>query len=269
MLNKRKREEDETQLSVSKPSEDQISYWFDAAQKYNGKSSTLIRNVEINYTKAVNYYTLAASMGHIKSMIRLHKMYYLTTKGVKQNYGFAFYWILKAADKNNTFALNLVGEMYYNGNGIQQDNHKAFSYFKAACEQGSPAATCNLARCYHYGKGITKSLVEAKRLYNLALAQGHSSHFFLYDLYKNNGMKPENYARSLYHLAKAYQLGDSDANYLVNVQNILKMPPIVKNCMKGDLNNVNMLRNKAPLDSADKNNNTVLHWAVLSGSADG
>jgi len=63
---------------------------------------------------------------------------------------------------------NLLGIIYLNGYGKDKDYGKAFFYFSKAAEKGNLIAYRNLSWMYSKGLGVTKNLDEASRLLGLS-----------------------------------------------------------------------------------------------------
>ena len=72
-------------------------------------------------------------------------------------------------------------------------------------DQGSADAQCSLAGMLERGQGCTQDVAEARRLYGLAAAQGHTrSQYFLAAMYVDlGGPQDLTEARRLYSLAAA------------------------------------------------------------------
>lgn len=56
--------------------------------------------------------------------------------------------------------------------GATQNLQRACFYFKLAADQNHPSGQYDLGYMYHHGVGVHVDLVEARRLYTLAAAQG-------------------------------------------------------------------------------------------------
>ena len=63
---------------------------------------------------------------------------------------------------------NLLGIIYLNGYGKEKDYGKAFFYFSKAAEKGNTIAYQNLSWMYSKGLGVKKNLYEASRLLELS-----------------------------------------------------------------------------------------------------
>ena len=121
---------------------------------------------------------------------------YETGSGTVMSYDSAFFWLSKAAERNQVNAQAALacyyangwrtaadkgnaqgqcdlGIMYYNGTGVQQDYYKAFSLFQKAAAQNYTDAFYMLGLCYHYGLGTSVDLAKARGNYQKAAAQNH------------------------------------------------------------------------------------------------
>lgn len=97
-----------------------------------------------NYTKAFEYYSLAADQGDEDSQILVGYMY-LVGLGVPTDTTKAFEIFSPLADKNNAEALLYLGNMYEYGQGVTQNLEKAADYYRRAEENGHPDAHQYLA----------------------------------------------------------------------------------------------------------------------------
>ena len=55
---------------------------------------------------------------------------------MRQDYGKAFEWYLKAANQGDVDAQLNIGLMYYKGEGVLQNEDNAKEYFGKACDNG-------------------------------------------------------------------------------------------------------------------------------------
>jgi hypothetical protein len=99
---------------------DYIGYMYDAGL-----------GVPQNYSKALEFYTLAADKGNAYSQDSLGFLYE-NGKGVTQNYAKAVELYTLASDKGNITALSDLARMYELGLGVKQDNNKALELYTKA-----------------------------------------------------------------------------------------------------------------------------------------
>ena len=111
-------------------------------------------------TSYESFFDLAKS-GDIDAQTMLGEMY-LEGIIVEKDYEKAFFWLAKAANKDNVKAQYLLGTMYENGLHVAKNLDRAVSWYKKAAKSGDVLAQFNLALIYKEGKGgIQKSMPEA------------------------------------------------------------------------------------------------------------
>ncbi|MDX2420906.1 MAG: tetratricopeptide repeat protein [Nitrospirota bacterium] len=96
-------------------------------------------------------------------------------QGVKQDYGQARKWWLKAAEQGNAAAQVSLGLLYNKSHGVKQDYGQARKWWLKAAEEGNANAQVNLAVLYSMGRGVPEDLVEAYAWANVAAGQGLKS----------------------------------------------------------------------------------------------
>jgi TPR repeat protein len=96
------------------------------------------------YEKAAAEYEKAAAEGDPDAMVNLGDLYH---NGVPQDdakarewYDKAREWYEKAAAKDNTLAMNYLGDLYKNGHGVPQDYAKAREWYEKAAAKGDANA---------------------------------------------------------------------------------------------------------------------------------
>ena len=67
----------------------------------------------------------------------------------------------EAVSTGNTYAMNDLGALYYDGRGCCQDFGKAVHYYTMAAEHGNDLAVENLGYCYYYGRSIPRDYEKA------------------------------------------------------------------------------------------------------------
>lgn len=118
-----------------------------------------------NYPEAKNWYKDASDRGDKNSMFRLALIY--QTKDGNLEEAKYYYEKLISLDKNNYYAIDNLGTIYY------EENHLADAemMFRAAIESGSVQALANLGDLYYFKY---KNIEEAKKLYKKAADKGNS-----------------------------------------------------------------------------------------------
>ncbi len=78
----------------------------------------------------------------------------------------------RAAAGGNEFAMNNLGDMYYNGRGVQRSWDEAIKWYRQGAEKGNPDAQHALAIMVARGEGTRKNAPEAVKWYTAAANQG-------------------------------------------------------------------------------------------------
>ncbi len=176
------------------------------AQKYyRGKG------VEQDYSKALNLYLEAASLGDSESKYIAGGMYYkgygtqkdlnqafsllygaavkgkstpesqkllgqffLTGKSIPRNYTEALKWYSLSAENGDRESQAELAFLYFTGRGIERDFEKAFYWYKKSAEKGLAVSQYSLGIPYYSGNGVDEvDTVKAYAWLSLAAAQGH------------------------------------------------------------------------------------------------
>ena len=82
---------------------------------------------------------------------------------IKKNLEEAFKWVKLSAEQGNSYAENLLGEMFYYGEGVKKDYSQAFKWIKLSADKGYKEGQFNLGMLYRRGEYVEKNLVKAKR----------------------------------------------------------------------------------------------------------
>ncbi len=122
----------------------------------------------IDYAKAIKWYTMATENGDSESQLHLGYMYG-NGLGVQQDWTKAAEFFEKAAQSGNAIAMYDLGWCYYFGKGVKQDYAKAVDYFAKATLKGNGNAMNRLAICYANGQGVPK---DEKKAFELAQMAG-------------------------------------------------------------------------------------------------
>jgi TPR repeat protein len=104
--------------------------------------------------QAMFYYTQAANLGDVESMLYLGQYY---NNLQEPDYVTAFAWFTKAAEKNDRDATTFLGLSYYSGTGTAKNYDEAFKLFQKSANSGCPLAMLFLGIAYAkgHGTGIT------------------------------------------------------------------------------------------------------------------
>lgn len=166
----------------------------------------------VSKEKATQYFQLATAQGHIDAQVQLGFLYYMGEGGLPGDKEKAYELFRDAAEKGNSMGQFRLGSMYYYGKGVIQDKAEALRLFKLSAEQDNPRALNELAWLYFNGEpllvekdvnhavdlyrkaadkgcveamyslglilktgeeGVATDLVEAQKLFDLAVKHGH------------------------------------------------------------------------------------------------
>ncbi|XP_060521129.1 protein sel-1 homolog 1 [Cylas formicarius] len=131
------------------------------------------RGVDLDYQKAMHYFTQAANAGNAMAMAYLGKIYLDGSDDVQANNDTAFKYFKKASELNNPVGLSGLGLMYLYGRGVEKDYAKAFQYFQAAADQGWVDGQLQLGNMYFSGLGVKRDYKLANKYFSLASQSGH------------------------------------------------------------------------------------------------
>ncbi|KAL1514063.1 hypothetical protein ABEB36_003386 [Hypothenemus hampei] len=131
------------------------------------------RGVDLDYRKAMHYFTQAANAGNAMAMAYLGKIYLDGSDEVEANNETALKYFKKASELNNPVGLSGLGLMYLYGRGVDRDYNKAFKYFMAAADQGWVDGQLQLGNMFFSGLGVKKDYKLANKYFNLASQSGH------------------------------------------------------------------------------------------------
>lgn len=116
------------------------------------------RGVELDYQKAMHYFTQAANAGNAIAMAYLGKV---------------CYHIIVAYQVMNNSCEYFIIQIYLDGSDdIKQDNETALKYFKKASDLGNPVGQSGLGLMYLYGRGVDKDYQKALKYFSAAADQG-------------------------------------------------------------------------------------------------
>ena len=169
---------------------------------YNGKL------IEQNYSKALNYYKLAADSN---SFVKLGDIYY-EGNGVEKDFSKAKEYYEKSANLNNSEALNILGDLYCYGEIVEQDYLKAKYYYELAAKLNNSKALKSLGYLYSKGYGVDQDYSKAKKYYELAAELYNSTALNnLGQLYEKGHGVEQNYNKAIEYYELAAELNDSAA----------------------------------------------------------
>ena len=91
----------------------------------------------IDYAEAKRYYQKGVDVNEINA-IKGMALLYLLGQGVTQNNAMGAFYLKKAADKGNAWAMYHLGRLYYYGEGIPRNPKLALDYFCLLYTSPSP-----------------------------------------------------------------------------------------------------------------------------------
>lgn len=141
-----------------------------AADQGHVRAQTLlayILDISEENEEAVKYYRMAANQGDAEGEFGLGSML-AAGEGVPKNYGEAFKWIKRAAERSYLPAVNALAEAYWTGDlGLGQEGRKdqeqALRWIRQAAEKGHLPSVNALAQAYRNGLlGLAPDTEQAK-----------------------------------------------------------------------------------------------------------
>jgi len=126
--------------------------------------------VEINKTKAIEWFTKASDQGHALSQKKLGDIY-LGEKNTKE----AIKYYTLASKNGSSDAQYILGNFYFYGKNVKLDYSKAFEYYKLSANQGNNRAEEALGTFYYFGYGkIKQDYKEAIHWFTLSAEKGNA-----------------------------------------------------------------------------------------------
>ena len=169
---------------------------------------------ESDFTKAVDWLTKAADLGHAQAMVYLGNCYYYVES--HKNCETAVSWYRKAADLGFAKGENNLGCCYRDGSGVEKDEAEALRWFRKAAAQNNAAAQFNLGQCYKEGVGVSEDWAEAVKWFEKAAAQGNLASQYNLGVCYMHGAEPDlqaNVQKSVQWYRKAAEQGERRAQY--------------------------------------------------------
>ncbi len=129
-----------------------------------------------------------------------------------RDYGRAFYWYEKAAQKNYKPAFFTVGVWYYYGQGVEYDPMKAYYWFKKGADTGSAGSMYYIAVLYDNGEGVAQDFSKSYRWFLRAALHGDVMSYHYLGTYYEYGIgvrKNLSTAKTLYKAYREAEAGHS------------------------------------------------------------
>lgn len=156
-----------------------------------------------DYTKAAEFYSLAAALGSIDGM-RQAGIGYLNAKDNSK----ALQYFEKGAAKGDFTCEYWAGKMLMGGMSVPTNKQQGVVYLLKAAEGGMPAAQTEMGTLYADGDGVTKNLKQAAEWYRKAALQGNAKGMWSYGNALKGGIGvPKDYDQALFWLSEASPLG--------------------------------------------------------------
>ncbi|RIB23852.1 kinase-like domain-containing protein [Gigaspora rosea] len=106
--------------------------------------------------------------------------------GVKKDEKKAFEYYMKAAELENSDAMNDVSLCYKQGIGVVRNYQKSFEYCKRSADLGNARGMCSVGKRYKYGEGVDQDYNKAFEYYKKSANMGLKSAIKYKSLLKTN-----------------------------------------------------------------------------------
>lgn len=97
-----------------------------------------------------------AQKGNSAAMYRIGLFYYFGLRGLRRDHAKALSWFLKALEKGEPRAMELLGEIYARGAGVERNYTKALEWLTRAAKQELYSAYNGMGYLYVKGYGVEK-----------------------------------------------------------------------------------------------------------------
>jgi hypothetical protein len=144
------------------------------AQYLLGMMYQLGEYVQKDKKEALRLYFLSAAQGYISAMNNIGVVYAVGGDGVVASAEEAAKWYRKAAEQGSTTSQTQLGELYLSGSGVKQDYGEAMQWFLKA-SKSSDRANYNIGKIYEKGLGVPVDLEKARSFYLVAQSKGSLS----------------------------------------------------------------------------------------------
>lgn len=101
-----------------------------------------------------------AKNGDVGAIYELGQRYYKGV-GVDVDYSKAKNYFEIASEKGSQGSNYYLGKIYYNGNGVQTDHLKAKEYFEKSANADNVFSSYYLGKLYYWGDGVSKDVEKA------------------------------------------------------------------------------------------------------------
>ena len=170
-----------------------------------------------NTSRVIEFYLEKANQGNVYALNDIGNLYY-NGIGINQDYSEALKWYEKAAEAGSNDAMNNIGMMYNYGRGVKQDYKNAMDWYNKAADNGNNDAIYNIGVLYEFGRGVTQDYKKAMKWYEKAAEAGNASAMFrIGKLYNNGNGIEQNYTIAMQWYERAVNAGNTDAMFNIGV----------------------------------------------------
>ncbi len=196
-----------------------------AHMAHSMQESDLLKNFQrIDTAKTFNAFADAAAKGNNFAMLAISNAY-MSGDCTQQDTSKALYWMEKAADAGNVYAMYRMGIRYYEKGDFPgpRDNAVAAKWFLKSAQAGYIDGMTHIAIVYYYGRGLPQDYKKAMDWHLKAAAKGNGLAMNNIGLsyLSGEGVKQDsakafswflkaatvNYANSMFYLAMCYDKG--------------------------------------------------------------
>lgn len=172
-----------------------------------------------HYSKAIEWYLLAANKGYASAQISLGEIYAYGKypdnprfKTVMPNEKESLRWYRMAASQGDARGQHRLGNMYRFGIGVTRNEDETFRLYHLSANQGYVHGQESLALSYYVGFGVARNAAMAAKWYQKAAAQGSAfSQVKLAELYWVGFGVEENKKEAIRLYQQAARQGDFEA----------------------------------------------------------
>ncbi|MDR2286060.1 MAG: hypothetical protein LBE04_01080 [Prevotellaceae bacterium] len=145
---------------------------------------------------------------------RLGQGYQCAEFSEERDYETAFKYYLVGAERDNLFAIEMLGRYYRAGIVGDPDPEKSLEYYRKAVDRNSNYARVELAICYEDGFGVEQDYNKAFELLSIAADNNHPYAYTKLGYYYMNGIMGEtDLDKAFEYFSKAVEGGDPDAMF--------------------------------------------------------
>lgn len=116
------------------------------------------RGVEINYSKAAEWFKKSADQGYPGGQASLGFLYLNGLGGLEKDPKLGFEWIQKSVEQEDARGWFTLGQYY---RLAERNSTEAFQHWTKAAEMGYPPAMANISFCYFHGYGVKQNAEKA------------------------------------------------------------------------------------------------------------